>query len=515
MASANASIPRPTAAHVTKLAALSAAEELSNAINAASGPGLGKRKRERSMDTPTAGPYNQDLSPSVLMHPSLDTTPSSSGSTVSLSPDLSTPSVSVPSIRTNWTGPPRNKRKQVHLKIDIPPPSLPTPGSPSNNEYDDLMSLFSDMSTPNSLFDDVEALELKSSNIDWTHDCTQDPDQNSTTDSNTEPTTSTSTPGQSATYRPAASRDQPTTLQPFPALRTAPPIPGLYFTPTLLLPPDLAESILKFCMKTYFSGRANQVMLFGRAPRLNDSDSNSEEPSSSSPSQPVPTSGFPPPLLTLLAHLSILLRPHIPPDIYSLLFLPQAKLQSQIQETGARQAIINLYRPGEGISSHVDLLGRFGDGIIGVSLGSGCVMKFDRDDDEPRRVSEGKDEEKDKNPEGGGARGRDRWDLYLPRNTVLVLSGDARYKWKHGIERRTEDLVCHDGRAPPPDVDAPALSSFESYRVTPLAESRLDPEAVSVPRGAGAEWIERGTRLSITFRWLLPGADIVGPSASS
>jgi hypothetical protein len=64
--------------------------------------------------------------------------------------------------------------------------------------------------------------------------------------------------------------------------------------------------------------------------------------------------------------------------------------------------------------------------------------------------------------------------LFLPERSLIVLSGDARYNWTHGIEKRTADVV----------VD---LESRPGYRV-----------------------VERGVRLSITFRWLLPGADIVG-----
>lgn len=47
-----------------------------------------------------------------------------------------------------------------------------------------------------------------------------------------------------------------------------------------------------------------------------------------------------------------------------------------IRGSGARQVILNQYLPGEGISPHVDLLGRYRDGISGISLGSGCVMRF-------------------------------------------------------------------------------------------------------------------------------------------
>lgn len=51
--------------------------------------------------------------------------------------------------------------------------------------------------------------------------------------------------------------------------------------------------------------------------------------------------------------------------------------------THTPQAIVNLYRPGEGISAHLDLA-RFEDGVVGVSLGGPAVMHF-------RRQGQGRD----------------------------------------------------------------------------------------------------------------------------
>ncbi|KAJ7147352.1 hypothetical protein C8R46DRAFT_1180236 [Mycena filopes] len=184
-----------------------------------------------------------------------------------------------------------------------------------------------------------------------------------------------------------------------PALLDAPPIPGLFFAPSLLLPLELADQITHFCLKHYFNRPGvNQIMLFG---------------------------------------------PSLPPGIHALLF-PRTP-------THARQAILNLYHAGEGITPHVDLLGRFGDGIVGISLGSSCAMDFARVDEA-----------------GGDVRPTK---LFLPERTMIVLSGDARYAWTHGIEKRVNDLVA--------DADG--------FRI-----------------------VERGVRLSITFRWLLPSEDVVG-----
>ncbi|KII94710.1 hypothetical protein PLICRDRAFT_127869 [Plicaturopsis crispa FD-325 SS-3] len=235
------------------------------------------------------------------------------------------------------------------------------------------------------------------------------------------------------------------------ASRTAPHIPGLFFDSAVLLPPELAHSILTQCMSAFFcKDGVNQVMLFGRV----------DAPSSSN--------GLPSFLVTLLSTLSQLLRPILPPDTYTLLFPPL-----DTPAPRARQAIVNLYHPGEGISAHVDLLKRFGDGIIGVSLGSGCVMRFERE------------EQSCAGAQNSGGEGRRMHDLYLPERSILVLSEEARYKWTHGIEKRAVDLVGSDDASPAVD----------------LADG-VDKRS--------ADLITRGVRLSITFRWLLPGAEIVG-----
>lgn len=79
------------------------------------------------------------------------------------------------------------------------------------------------------------------------------------------------------------------------------------------------------------------------------------------------------------------------------------------------QLIINEYQPGQGIAPHTDHVGRFADNILSVSLGSPINMTFERDD----RVV----------------------DIWLPVGSVILLSGEARYKWKHSIaKRKTDDM---------------------------------------------------------------------------
>ncbi|CDO77210.1 hypothetical protein BN946_scf184747.g23 [Trametes cinnabarina] len=236
------------------------------------------------------------------------------------------------------------------------------------------------------------------------------------------------------------------------ARRTAPPIPGLHFDPSTLLPEALADDLMWTCIRTFFrDGTTNQVMLFEPPP-----DPDAAPPTASA-------AGLPACLRNLLSVLDDLLRPVVPQETHDLLFSPSPASHSGPPR--ARQAIINLYWPGEGISPHVDLLDRYGDGIMGVSLGSGCAMRF-------ARAAEGS--EHDASPEA-----RDECSLYLPKGSVLVMTEEARYRWTHGIEKQFEDFVEDDG---------------DASRTVRL---------------------ERDVRLSITFRWLLPGADVVGPGSAA
>lgn len=117
------------------------------------------------------------------------------------------------------------------------------------------------------------------------------------------------------------------------------------------------------------------------------------------------------------------------------------------------QMIVNGYKPGEGISSHVDLL-KFDDGIAIISLGSPATMTFTQTDmykDSDRyEVSSGaqlKEQQVVYTPQGGSrdSNAHDlrskgdyvaellQQDVYLQAGDVLLLHGEARYGWKHGI----------------------------------------------------------------------------------
>jgi alkylated DNA repair dioxygenase AlkB len=78
------------------------------------------------------------------------------------------------------------------------------------------------------------------------------------------------------------------------------------------------------------------------------------------------------------------------------------------------QVIINEYLPGQGISKHIDA-DKFGEPIISLSLGSPCVMTFRQGD-----VSQ---------------------DVLLKPRSLLIMSGESRWKWTHEIPPRKKDKV--------------------------------------------------------------------------
>ncbi|KAG8809094.1 hypothetical protein FRC18_004692 [Serendipita sp. 400] len=217
------------------------------------------------------------------------------------------------------------------------------------------------------------------------------------------------------------------------ATRENPNISGLHIHPDLQISEELATNLLSELDEgNYFRGATNQVMLFGRR-KISDNGQIQ--------------SGLPAFLNDLIRELSIICRPYIDTRVWQMLF-PNEKTEPR-----SRQVILNRYQPGEGISPHVDLLDRYDDGIIGVSLGSGCAMDFAAIES-PDEVSRQKS-------------------IWLCERSIIVLEGDARYNWTHGIR--------------------------------PLHGDRVSERSVDDPI-----WIPRRTRTSITIRWLLPGAEIVG-----
>lgn len=78
--------------------------------------------------------------------------------------------------------------------------------------------------------------------------------------------------------------------------------------------------------------------------------------------------------------------------------------------------VVNDYPAGSGFFAHIDQA-VFGSTILSVSLGSTCAMRFSHV--LSRRVEE----------------------CLLEPQSVVVLSGDVRWNWKHEIPARTVDTV--------------------------------------------------------------------------
>ncbi|XP_061420048.1 alkylated DNA repair protein alkB homolog 8 [Lethenteron reissneri] len=112
------------------------------------------------------------------------------------------------------------------------------------------------------------------------------------------------------------------------------------------------------------------------------------------------------------------------------------------------QLTVNQYQPGQGIPPHIDTHSAFEDGIMSLSLGASTVMEF-------------------RHPDGSHA------SVLLPRRSLLVMAGESRYLWSHGITPRKFDVVP----APPPP---------------PPGDGAEGPQ--------GPTLAQRGVRTSFTFR---------------
>jgi alkylated DNA repair dioxygenase AlkB len=80
------------------------------------------------------------------------------------------------------------------------------------------------------------------------------------------------------------------------------------------------------------------------------------------------------------------------------------------------QVIVNEYQPGQGISAHIDCQPCFGETIASLSLLSACVMRF------------------------ASQTHSLQMELQLQPTSLLVLKGEARHIWTHGISSRKTDV---------------------------------------------------------------------------
>ncbi|XP_075905974.1 tRNA (carboxymethyluridine(34)-5-O)-methyltransferase alkbh8 isoform X2 [Nelusetta ayraudi] len=108
------------------------------------------------------------------------------------------------------------------------------------------------------------------------------------------------------------------------------------------------------------------------------------------------------------------------------------------------QLTVNQYESGQGIPPHVDTHSAFEDTIMSLSLGAQTVMEF-------------------RHPDGRLV------PVLLPGRSLLLMKGESRYLWSHGITPRKFDTV-------------PSDDPQSSASATPLTLTK------------------RGTRTSFTFR---------------
>lgn len=128
------------------------------------------------------------------------------------------------------------------------------------------------------------------------------------------------------------------------------------------------------------------------------------------------------------------------------------------------QLLVNEYEPGQGISRHSDSPA-FGDMVLSISLGSACTMQL-RLGDECITV-------------------------HLPRRSVLVLSGDARWKWTHEIAARKSDVIG--------GVKVRAVGVHACMESNALADGAHKARFAHVPMAQGV----RSPQQRIQIRWRL------------
>ena len=86
------------------------------------------------------------------------------------------------------------------------------------------------------------------------------------------------------------------------------------------------------------------------------------------------------------------------------------------------QMTVNRYEPGQGIPAHCDTHSCFEDPIVSLSLASSVVMEF-------RKPSTA-----------------EQTSICLPRRSLLIMSGESRFAWTHGITPKKSDVAKTDGQ---------------------------------------------------------------------
>lgn len=94
----------------------------------------------------------------------------------------------------------------------------------------------------------------------------------------------------------------------------------------------------------------------------------------------------------------------------------QKIVNQKILDFAPDQITVNMYEPGDGIPSHVETHSVFEDGVVSLSLQSSIMFEMRHPDSTVTEV-------------------------FLPPRSLLVLKGESRYLWMHGIASRKTDLL--------------------------------------------------------------------------
>ena len=89
------------------------------------------------------------------------------------------------------------------------------------------------------------------------------------------------------------------------------------------------------------------------------------------------------------------------------------------------QCIVNEYYRNQGIAPHIDKVS-FGPTIIAISIGADVVMSFNRN--------------------------AETFECFLPQRSMMMMTGSARYEWKHSIPKCVTYLTPEGKKIKKPDA---------------------------------------------------------------
>ncbi|KAI9363871.1 hypothetical protein DFJ73DRAFT_620291 [Zopfochytrium polystomum] len=154
------------------------------------------------------------------------------------------------------------------------------------------------------------------------------------------------------------------------------------------------------------------------------------------------------------------------------------------------QLTVNQYPAGTGIPPHTDTHSGFRDNVLIVSLAHPVVMEF-RTLYDPRAVPAP--------PHRRDPAAADPFrtvNVLLDRRSAVVLHGEARFGWEHGIRARAADVVA--GRL----VERKMRTSLTFREVRLWEGDEEEAEVVVVVGGAKAGPAKRKPRCDCAFPWI-------------